>query len=101
MVMEKTDFKCKSWIQSKLKIIATTSGKHNCGIKKITLETVADNLIVMDLRLAIEDTCYSERVKVYMTKCVSVGKNDSGGKHCCGLQSFGILDRKYFDLHIF
>ena len=86
------DFKCKSWTQSKLEIIATYSGKHDCGIKKITLETVANNLIVMDLRMAIEDTCYSDIIKGYMTKCVSVGKNESECNYSCGVQTLDVFE---------
>ena len=67
-----------------LKFLATTSGKHDCGVKKLTLETVADSQILMDLRIAVEETCYPFKAKKYLTKCVSVGKNETEGKNSCG-----------------
>ena len=67
-----------------MKFLATTSGKHDCGVKKLTLETVAANQILMDLRIAVEETCYPYKAKKYLTKCVSVGKNETEGKNSCG-----------------
>ena len=42
----------------------------------------------MNLRVAVEETCYPFNAKKYMTKCVSVGKNESEGNYACKLQIY-------------
>ena len=43
----------------------------------MSLEQIAENQIVMDLRVTVDQTTYPTSAKKYITPTVSVGKNES------------------------
>ena len=63
-----------------LNILATKSSCHENGIKKMSLEQIAENQIVMDLRVTVDETTYPAKANKYITPTVSVGKDESEGK---------------------
>ena len=69
-----------------LKTLATAFNYQDCGIRRLSSKTVAENQILMDLRVAVKETSCDFREKGYMTQCVSVG-NESEGKTGCGSQT--------------